>query len=381
VRDEGQRLLAVTRRHLRCPVEIERVPASPGDADEKAAQSRAAEIVREPFDLQNGPLLRFVVLKGAARGPVLIFVVQHSVFDAWSGVVLFDEISKMYVATSAHREPDLIPVECQFPQWARERNAWVKSNACREQLNFWRRNLEGVRTPFTLPADRQMPVDDDDYSPPTECAVSGKVAKMIRSLAGKERTTSAIWILTAYCMLLARWSGSEEVCIWVLDARRTEPRHLRTVGLLANQWLLCVRLPRGSSHREAVKIVQDAYARALPHCGVPPRVVEPVLEESIGGPLPPAILFNFISALPAPGGAPLTEGPFQRLNWPVRTGRLNAASKYVLSTTFLESDFGIAWTMQHKASLLEDATVQRYSEELADILFESTEDRSGVTQE
>ena len=69
-------------------------------ADEQATTltERVVEAARRPFDLARDPLLRSVLLRLNEQEHVLVLVIHHIAFDAWSGTVLLREFMALYDA-------------------------------------------------------------------------------------------------------------------------------------------------------------------------------------------------------------------------------------------------------------------------------------------
>jgi hypothetical protein len=67
-------------------------------------EARALQLVNEeaqkPFDLSKGPLLRATLLRLDKEEHILLLVIQHIVFDAWSARVFIEEILELYEAFS-----------------------------------------------------------------------------------------------------------------------------------------------------------------------------------------------------------------------------------------------------------------------------------------
>ena len=68
----------------------------------------ATEQAQKSFDLTEGPLLRTTLLRLDKEEHVLLLVIHHIEFDAWSARVLTEEIAELYEAFCA-RKPTPLP--------------------------------------------------------------------------------------------------------------------------------------------------------------------------------------------------------------------------------------------------------------------------------
>ena len=87
------------------------------DVDALVERELAAERSR-PFDLQRGPLVRFVLLREAAGGGVLLLSLSGLVADPLSLDNALEQIARAYAARVAGAAPDAEPVQyADFSEW------------------------------------------------------------------------------------------------------------------------------------------------------------------------------------------------------------------------------------------------------------------------
>ncbi|MFD6126207.1 condensation domain-containing protein, partial [Streptomyces hydrogenans] len=79
------------------------------EADGEAAAERIVdEAAAVPFDLEDGPLFRSLLVRLADDDHVLLLLVHHSVSDGWSSEVLLGEVLRSYAARVSGA-PDPLP--------------------------------------------------------------------------------------------------------------------------------------------------------------------------------------------------------------------------------------------------------------------------------
>src|SRR4029453_5983500 len=99
--------------HDHLNVRIETIRCDGADDLERQAEP----LVRRPFDLENGPLLRLYYLAAPGSG-LLTLVIHDIVFDAWSRGVFWKETAAFYRETK-HGEPSaLAPPVLQYGDFA-----------------------------------------------------------------------------------------------------------------------------------------------------------------------------------------------------------------------------------------------------------------------
>ncbi|MFC6094868.1 condensation domain-containing protein, partial [Saccharothrix lopnurensis] len=106
------------------------------DADD--VDARVAELRARPFDLRAEPPVRVTLLRAGPEDHVLVFTYHHIAVDGWSLAVLVRELTELYPALAAGREPDLPPAP-RFTDHARR--ARPEPTAA---LAHWRAELAGL---------------------------------------------------------------------------------------------------------------------------------------------------------------------------------------------------------------------------------------------
>jgi acyl carrier protein len=100
-------------------LELERVDLREQPEREALARRRAEELVKTPFDLAHGPLLRACLLRLGDDDHVLAMSFHHIVCDGWSHAVLLRELGILYRAFAGAQQPALPPPSVQYEQFAR----------------------------------------------------------------------------------------------------------------------------------------------------------------------------------------------------------------------------------------------------------------------
>ena len=92
-------------------LEHERLPPLTGVEREARTREALRRHCKRPFDLQQGPLFRVLLLQVAEQEYVLQIVMHHIVSDGWSVGILIQELGVLYRAYSQGEEPGLPELE------------------------------------------------------------------------------------------------------------------------------------------------------------------------------------------------------------------------------------------------------------------------------
>ncbi len=213
-------------------------------------ESEVDALVRRPFDLAAGPLLRAGLATVADDEHVLVLVAHHAVVDSWSCALLFDELATAYSGTELP-EPAI-----QYPDYAVWQREQADANAFAAAARYWQAQLAGIPTVLPLPTDRPR------------ANAAGRGAELVCDLDPVPGASFGT-LLAAYQAMLHRLTGQEEFLVATPVSGRTRPATEQLVGFLANTLALPTRIPRGTTFAQLVKHAAATVAGGLAHQDLP----------------------------------------------------------------------------------------------------------------
>ena len=125
------------------------------DEDVMAAMQ---ELTRQPFDLQQAPLVHACLYRCDDNRHVLYFTPHHAIWDGWSFDILLAEMQQHYeslLASSASPLPNLPIQYVDYAEWHRDR---VASEEVTGQMTYWQEVLgEGALPVLDLAPGAERP--------------------------------------------------------------------------------------------------------------------------------------------------------------------------------------------------------------------------------
>ncbi|MET0399701.1 MAG: condensation domain-containing protein, partial [Longimicrobiaceae bacterium] len=179
---------------------------------ESAARRAAEAVARAPFDLETGPLFRARLLRLHAGEQLLVLGMHHIVGDGGSAGVLIRELAALYPAMLAGEASPLPPLPTQYADWALRQREGLRGEVVEEQLAYWRERLRGV-APLAMPTDRARPPVQSFRGATHRFEVPAEDMDGVRALARSEGATPFMALLAAWDLLLARYSGEDDVAV------------------------------------------------------------------------------------------------------------------------------------------------------------------------
>jgi len=219
---------------------------------------------RRPFEVEQGVLSRFTLVKVSVDEFVFLMTVHHAIFDGWSVHVFLRELMAVYNSLSAEEPPHLqgLPIQySDFVHWQRRR---LQGNVLENLFRYWQQCLAGAPSTSRLLPDHSCQ-DLRSYGghrQPLEFT-AGLTANL-KSLSKNEGVTLFITLAAAVCALLHRHTGQDEIVIGFATAGRDRPETHELIGFFVNTLPLRVDCSGEPTFRELMggvgRMVREAYA-------------------------------------------------------------------------------------------------------------------------
>ncbi|MER5740647.1 amino acid adenylation domain-containing protein [Streptomyces sp. NPDC002262] len=239
------------------------------EADGEAAAERIVdEAAAVPFDLEDGPLFRSLLVRLADDDHVLLLLVHHSVSDGWSSEVLLGEVLRGYAARVAGAPdplPELAVQYGDFALWQRERLSGERLAA---ELAHWGRELGGVE-PLELAFSRPRPPRQTFEGAGYAFSVDRPLLDRLTALGDRHDATPHMVLLAAFQVLLSRYGGRRDFAVGSPVAGRPEPELESLVGMFVNVLALPARLEGDPSFAELVRRTRETCLDAYAHQELP----------------------------------------------------------------------------------------------------------------
>ncbi|SCB28047.1 amino acid adenylation domain-containing protein [Bradyrhizobium shewense] len=249
---------------LQSPPRFERIKLKPCPADKRAALIRreALKLAQYPFDLAREPPLKVTLLSFDKTSHALVVNVHHLVTDGWSQRLFWEELAARYAAAHKKSVAALPLPAFQYRDFALWQQSWAQTPAAKDQLDYWRGQLDGVTT-LPLRTDRPRPEVWSGHGARHYFEFSKALSGDVRALSQDQGVTPFMTLLAVFQCLLFRHTGHEDVATGSLIANRNQIESERLIGLFANTLILRNDFGGDPSFSEMLRRVRqvtlDAY--------------------------------------------------------------------------------------------------------------------------
>jgi amino acid adenylation domain-containing protein len=215
------------------------------------------------FDLSTGPVVRAL-----SDGRTLVVLMHHIACDGWSTAVLEQDFGEIMAALLAGRHPELASLPVRYADYAVWQHDRLTSDVLDRELTYWRGVLSGAE-PLALRTDRPRPPARDARGAVVTFTVAPSIGTALAELGQRVDATPFMTFLTAYAVLLARYSGQWDVVVGTPVAGRERPEIEGVVGFFLNNLVLRCRLDGALTFEQALKSVRDVCEEAFAHQELP----------------------------------------------------------------------------------------------------------------
>jgi amino acid adenylation domain-containing protein len=301
------------------------------------------------FRLDEEPPLRALVCHTGPDEHVLLLVVHHIAFDAWSVDLALGELADLYAARVAEGPVPVAPT-LQYADYARWQDGRETSAA---ELDWWAARLQGLAPVLDLPADRPRPALAGAEAGQVPVELPAELAGQIAALAAACRATPFMVLLAAWQALLARVCGTDDVPVGVPSAGRHHPDVEKMIGCFIGTLVLRADCSGAPTGRELLTRVRETAIDAFAHAETPfERIVERLQPERNLATTPIfQVLLNVLDNPAAPLRFPRLAA--YEIELPIRT------TKYDLNLSLSRVDDGYRGSLLYRTDLFDEGTARR----------------------
>jgi amino acid adenylation domain-containing protein len=235
---------------------------------EQAAITFAAQEARQPFDLRRGPLFRTKLLRLDDEDLAFVITTHHIISDGVSVGVIGRELEALYPAMFAGQNTPLAPLPIQFGDFAAWQRDWLSGGVLDEQLAYWTRHLSDLSL-LQMPTDKPRPPMPSLRGNLCPIRLSADLSDSLRALSRRHRTTLFMTLLAGFQLLLARYTGQDDIVVGAPVAGRNRAELGGLIGFFVNTLVLRTSVAGNPTVRELLARVRETALAAYAHQDLP----------------------------------------------------------------------------------------------------------------
>lgn len=326
-----------------------------------APPARSSVLAEAPLSvpqcLASGPLFHFYLRREATDDHTLLVTLHHIIADGWSLGLLLRETTQLYDALVAGKPASLPALKVQYADFAAWQRRSLQGEGLARALEFWRRHLAGAPQFLNLPTDFPRPVRQDFRGANHVAALPPALVERLTSLGASIGATLYTTALAAFGVLLARYSGQDDLLIGspVANRSRTETEHI--IGLFVNTLIMRIDLSGNPSFRVLLERSQRTVRDAFAHQETPFDLLVDALQPRRNLSHSPLfqVMFSLQNAHSVAAGGAKPAGQLEITELPPAAD----TAKFDLSLFLEEGPGGLSATWEYATSLFSATTIER----------------------
>ena len=184
-------------------------------------QSKLEEFInfdrKKGFNLAEAPLMRLTLFRVGRANYQLVWTFHHIIADGRSHPRILDEVFVIYDAICKESALSL-----PQPRPYKDYIDWLQQQDISKSERFWRKLLEGFKTPTPIGSFRitENVKDKDRGYAEFDIRISKSVTTLLRALAQESQQTLNTIIQGAWALLLSRYNGEEDIVFGAVRSGR-----------------------------------------------------------------------------------------------------------------------------------------------------------------
>ncbi len=349
--------------HARQPLDLRRRDLRGHDPDTREADAYAwlQTQAKQPFNLEQDALFRVALAQLGDRDFVLLVVMHHIVSDGWSLGVLVNEFTQLYEAFDRGLPSPLAPLPLQYADFALWQREKMDDRAVQRHLAFWGEQLRDLQ-PLELPTDFPRPPVQTHNGETAYFELEAETLTALQALSRDQGVSLFMTLLSAFYILLSRYSGRQDIAVGSPIANRTRRELEGLIGFFVNTLVLRADLAGNPDFLTLLAQVKAMCLAAYTHQDLPFEQLADELqpERHLSHALWFQVMFNVQQGVAQGHGL----ADLDVSTWHFST----TSAKFDLTFALFESETGLNGSMEYNRDLFERATVERLLQHYAVLL-------------
>ena len=230
---------------------------------------------RRPFALATGPVMRATLFTRGRQDHVLLLAVHHIAADAWSLMLLLEQLGQLYAERTGGPSAPLA-TEVTYADYVQWQETLLGGDEGARLWGQWQKALAGAPAAIGLRPDRPDTSTSAEAAGGTmPFAIDADLSERLREVAARENVTLYALMLAVFGVLMHRCTGDEDLLVATPTFGRSRQEFEQVVGDFVNTVPVRLRMTADESLATVLQRSRSAIMDALAHQELPfPTLVE-----------------------------------------------------------------------------------------------------------
>ncbi|OMI07175.1 hypothetical protein BVL54_20835 [Bacillus paralicheniformis] len=217
----------------------------------------------KPFDLSRPPLMRAKLIKIDDNRHILVINFHHIISDGVSQGILMNEILELY------SNVPLPEVNVQYKDYVEWNHTFNQSAAMKKQEAYWLDVYRDIPSKLDFPYDYKRHHIDTFEGSSVFLEMERELSDHIRKLAKHTGTTLYTVMLSAYYVLLNKYTNQTDIVVGTAAAGRLHPDLQDVFGVFVNTLALRNEIDTSNSFKEFLQQTKERTIAAFDNSEYP----------------------------------------------------------------------------------------------------------------
>lgn len=251
------------------PSELEFADHSASANADEELERLADALFRHEFDLENGPLIKAMLIRLPENRHCFILFLHHIISDGWSIEVLMKEILDLYAAGFRGQKNTIPALRIQYKDFT----AWMDERLKKGELNasrsFWMQALAGELPKLDIPFSRPRPQLKTYVGASADFRIGAPELVALRSLMKEEGGSLFTGLVASLQSYFYRITGQDDIVFGSPIAGRNHADLEHLIGFFINTVALRNRFTENDTLRSVFRKVNGTVLDAYEHQDYP----------------------------------------------------------------------------------------------------------------
>ncbi|AVH69409.1 non-ribosomal peptide synthetase [Nostoc sp. 'Lobaria pulmonaria (5183) cyanobiont'] len=220
--------------------------------------------VKQPFDLEHGPLFRAKIVKLHLQEHLAILTAHHIICDGWSWTVLLPDVGKLYSGLQQGIVPELEEPD-RFSEYATLQEEETQSSEAIATEKYWLDQFSDSLPVLDFPSDRPRPLFRTFNAAREDWHLNPELVVNLKQLGTKLGCSFMTTILSGLEVWLHRLTGQNDLVVGVFAAGQAALGQYNLVGHCVNLLPLRSRINGEKSFIDYLQTRRSAVLDAYDH--------------------------------------------------------------------------------------------------------------------
>ncbi|NES79687.1 MULTISPECIES: non-ribosomal peptide synthetase [Okeania] len=253
--------------HSNLEIDFRQIDAS--NWNENELNVKVVQEYQHPFNLEDGPVARIRLFTYSHEEHILLLVLHHLNWDAWSIGIVVQEWLSIYQSLIEGTKNSLTPIDYTYLDYVHWQKELLASDKGKELWEYWQQKLSGELPVLNLPVDKPRPKIQTYNGASYYFQLPENLTKEIREVAKREGVTLYMMLLATFQVLLHRYTGQEDILVGSPTSGRTRYEFTNIVGYFVDPMVMRANLEGNPSFSEFLTQVQQTVKEAVAHQDFP----------------------------------------------------------------------------------------------------------------